>query len=1181
MLAGGATASKEKTPAKGKRFARRPFVGPEGPTHKAADGVVCAVMKGSTTSLRLSATDLSNHLACRHLTSLDLGVVRGMRKAPEWRAPDLVIIQELGLRHEAAYLDFLRNTGITVIDLRSIENETESLLETRNCMKAGVELIAQGTLQAGRWFGRPDVLRKVLKPSRLGEWSYEAYDCKLACETKATTILQLALYSALLAEIQGSGPEFMHVVPPGKNFEPESYRSAEYAAYYRYVRARLEKFCDDGQDDATYPEPCVHCEICRWFRECDGQRRDDDHLSLVAGITRLQRDQLERWDTRTMARLAAFPIPLREKPTHGSTEAYERVREQARVQVQGRAKEQPVHELLTVEKEKGLCKLPAPSRLDVFFDLESDAFAFDGGLQYLFGFVCKHPDGRFVYESKWSFTPAEERRAFEWAVDEIMRRWAEDSAMHVYHFGAHEPSTLKSLMGRYATREEEIDRMLRAGLFVDLHTICKQAVRASVEEYSLKALEIFHRFTRNVPLSDAGTARRQIEHWLELESEDVLPEKLKARVGGYNEDDCRSTAALRDWLEGERRKIEERGTSVPRPEAQDGAPSEELNERQKLVAAVVGQLCADVPDNLEERSDEQTARWMLAQLLDWHRRENKATWWEGFRLADLDDEELLDERAGLAGLRFVERLEVKRQIPTDRYAFEKQETEIRSGDDLYRERRKFGSVVAIDALNHTVDIKKTKKTAELHPSGVYAWERPVNTDKHANALLRIGEWVRDNGVDAAGPFRAARDLLLRKAPRLTTGAVRAKLGERALDAARRVAANLDQSVFAIQGPPGSGKTYSGARMICALAKQGKKIGITALSHKVIRKMLEEVVEAAGEEKIAGIRCMQRSDDEEPTPEIAIAQDNDEAIEALRSGRASVLGGTSWLWTEPDAFEALDVLFIDEAGQMALADVIAVSQAAKNLVLIGDPQQLERPLKGSHPPGAEKSAMEHLLGEHKTIPDEMGLLLPTTHRMHPKICAFTSELFYEGRLSAEDLTRPRVIEGHPWLSGAGLWFVPVAHQGNRNSSAEEVEAVAKIVESLRQPGVVWFRSTGNCSPLKLEQILVVAPYNAQVFDLLTRLPKGVPVGTVDKFQGQQAPVVIYSLTTSSPEDAPRGMEFLYSLNRLNVATSRGMSTVIVVGNPRLFEPDCRNPRQMQLANAFCRFAEMATTVELLP
>jgi superfamily I DNA and/or RNA helicase len=245
-------------------------------------------------------------------------------------------------------------------------------------------------------------------------------------------------------------------------------------------------------------------------------------------------------------------------------------------------------------------------------------------------------------------------------------------------------------------------------------------------------------------------------------------------------------------------------------------------------------------------------------------------------------------------------------------------------------------------------------------------------------------------------------------------------------------------------------------------------------------------------------------------------------------------------------------------------------------LVGDPQQLQRPVKGSHPNGVEQSALQYLLGQHLTIPADMGLLLPETWRMHPNICRFTSQLFYEDRLTARSHVESRVIAGHPWIVGAGLWFVPVVHQANQNSSAEEVEVVAGIVASLLEPSVTRFRGEGNRGRMELKDVLVVAPYNAQVSDLLARLPKNARVGTVDKFQGQEAPVVIYSLTTSSPEDAPRGMEFLYSLNRLNVATSRAESAVVVVGNPRLFEPECKTPRQMQLANALCRYREMATT-----
>jgi uncharacterized protein len=546
----------------------------------------------------------------------------------------------------------------------------------------------------------------------------------------------------------------------------------------------------------------------------------------------------------------------------------------------------------------------------------------------------------------------------------------------------------------------------------------------------------------------------------------------------------------------------------------------------------------------------------------------------------MEDEELLDERVGLTRMRFVERVDAGRQVPTDRYTFDPQRNNVRAGKDVYFGDERFGEVVAINQARGIVDIKKMKRTADVHPPTVYMWDAPLNTDAQAGALYRIGEWVASNEVDGHGRYRAGRDLLLRRAPRLVNGEnLKPLASEKPENTASRIVLALDDSAFAIQGPPGSGKTYTGARVICELVKRGKKIGVTALSHKVIRNLLEAVVEAGREKDIDRVRCMHRQPGGEESDGVAVAKkDNEEAWEALHSQKANVLGGVSWLWSPEPAFESVDVLFIDEAGQMALADVIAVSQAAKNVVLLGDPQQLERPLKGSHPDGAEKSALEHLLNGRKTISEDMGFLLPESWRLHPEVCKFTSEVFYEDKLSSHAIARSRVLAGHSWLDGAGLWFVPVQHEGNRNSCAEEVEAVARIVEGLLKPEVKWFYDAGNSRRLKEQDILIVAPYNAQVADLSARLPK-MRIGTVDKFQGQEAPVVIYSLTTSSPEEAPRGMEFLYSLNRLNVATSRAMSNVILVGNPRLFEPECRHPRQIQLANALCRYLEMATTVDV--
>jgi predicted RecB family nuclease len=1138
-------------------------------------------MKFLNGQIRLAATDVSNHLACRHLTQMELRVARGERQAPDWAAPDLKVIQELGERHEAAYLKYLEEEKkLRVVRLPKMGNEAEIVAGTLRLMEEGVEVIAQGALRDGEWFGRPDVLLRVEKPSKNWKWTYEVQDTKLARETKATTILQLSVYSELLEAVQGAAPELMRVITPAAGYEGECYRVTDYSAYYRFVKRELSRAATSVKAE-TYPEPVEHCNVCRWFAECDGRRHADDHLSLVAGIRTQQRGQLEEWGIETMAALAKMPIPLKKKPRIGAREGYERAREQARVQVEGRTEQKPVHEpILPAVEGTGFCRLPEPNRLDLFVDLEGDPFAGTQGQQYLFGLVGREAvDGQLFYEKRWTLTAEEEKTGFEWLMDEIVRRWAEEPGMHVYHYGANEPSAFKRLMGQYATREEEMDRMLRGGIFVDLHRVVKQGLRASVEEYSLKKMEAFYGFARKTSLDASRAAMRYIEHHLELGWKgETLEDQQREAMEGYNREDCESAAALRDWLEDERAKLIAKGERIGRPVPQDGAPSEELNERQQRVKELTDRLTKDVPVDRAERSAVEQATWLLAQLLDWHRREDKATWWEGFRLAELDEDELLEERSGLGGLQHVKTLQIERGIPTERYRFEKQETEVREDKELYYEGTKFGTVVAVDFAARTVDVKKTRKSAEMHPEGVYIWDAPLNVTQQADALFRVGEWVAANGIERQGEFQAARDLLLRRAPRLgNRETIQALPGELTEETACRIGSAMRETTFAIQGPPGAGKTFTGARMICDLVKRGKKIGVAALSHKVIRKLLQEVVKAASEKEIRDVRCMQRWNDGEPEPGITVAKKNEEVLVALKSRAANVVGGTSFLWSREEMTDAVDVLFIDEAGQMALADVISVAHAAKSLVLIGDPQQLERPLKGSHPEGAEKSALEHLLGERKTILPDAGLLLPETWRLHPNICRFTSELFYEGRLKSREALKGYVIQGHDWVKGAGLWYVPVEHEGNRNSSAEEVESIAKIVKGLLRPEVRFFRGTES-RRLKTEDILIVAPYNAQVSDLLGRLPE-MRVGTVDKFQGQEAPVVIYSLTTSSPEDAPRGMEFLYSLNRLNVATSRAMSAVIVVGSPKLFEPECRSPRQMQLANALCAYLEMAETVEL--
>ena len=367
-------------------------------------------------------------------------------------------------------------------------------------------------------------------------------------------------------------------------------------------------------------------------------------------------------------------------------------------------------------------------------------------------------------------------------------------------------------------------------------------------------------------------------------------------------------------------------------------------------------------------------------------------------------------------------------------------------------------------------------------------------------------------------------------------------------------------------------------MICELVRLGKKIGVTANSHKVIRNLLDAVAREA-EKSGASVNLAQKpgdgTDAADMPAHIALLT-SDTARDAITNGTANVVGGTSWLWSREDMASSVDVLFVDEAGQMALANVIAVSQAANSVVLLGDPQQLEQPRKGTHPDGVGISALEHVLAGHQTIPNDRGIFLSETWRLAPSITMFTSELFYEGRLASRPGLERQHLTGVDGLPSSGLAMIAVEHDGNRNWSDEEISVVANLVERLTQSGVTWTDRDGNAHAMRGEDILVVAPYNSHVTRLTERLAlTGARVGTVDKFQGQEAPVVIYSMATSRPEDAPRGMEFLYSRNRLNVATSRAKCLAVLVASRRLFEPECHTPRQIQLANGLCRFREMAT------
>ena len=1135
--------------------------------------------------LLVSAHDLVGFLGCEHLTALDQAVAEGRRERPAcFEDEQLELLQKRGREHERRCLERLKAEGRTLREIArpgpALASMESAETETIAAMREGVGVVYQGTLLGdGRWRGHPDFLVKVDRPSGLGKWSYEPADAKLARGVKATALLQLCVYADRLEALQGTTPEKIHVVT-GDGL-PRDHRLADYAAYYRTVKRRFEErvFGEDEPPD-TYPDPCDHCDICRWWQECAERRKKDDHLCRVAGISRLQTKRLVAGGVPTLTALASLPAgePLREL----APRTLHRLREQARLQQEQYRDGKVRYELIPpdpAEPGQGLAALPETSPGDLFLDFESDPWALEGGLEFLMGTVVE-ADGAPVYTPLWAHTREEEKRAFENLVDTIKDRRKAHPGMHVYHYGAYEASAIKRLMGRYATREDDVDNLLRGGVLVDLYAVVRQGVRVSQESYSLKKVEKLYMPKREGPQTRPGFALVEYEKWMESREQGLLD-----NLADYNRDDCVSTWKMRTWLEGLRTEAEAAfGIELARPQPEEGEPSETQEEQLEETRRRVEALTKDVPADVTVRTEEQRARWILAQLLDWHRREAKPEWWLYFSLMQAPVEELVRSTDAIGELTFEREVGRVNHSIVYRYRYDpEQEHKFHEGDKPLDPAtdKGAGTVCAVDTAAGSIDLARGVANRAPHPRAIIP-AKPIGTVVLREALRRVADAVLANGVDGPGPYGAARDLLLRLPPRLrdtAQGAPVAQPGEDSETAARRLALALNDGCLAIQGPPGSGKTYVGARMIVELVKKGKRVGICATAHKAITNLVDEVCRAAAEEEVP-VRIVQKCDDGEGStrPEVERTKRNED-VETGLGGMFQVAAGTQWLFAREEMTGSVDVLFVDEAGQMSLANVVAISGAAKSLVLLGDPNQLPQVTQGTHPDGAGVSALEHVLAGAQTLPPDRGLFLETTWRLHPDVCGFISEVFYEGRLRPEAQNNKQQIGGLPPLAGTGLRYEPIAHQRNAARSSEEARMVARAVEALL--GQPWTDAKGKTRPIRLADILVVAPYNAQVGEishlLRDRFGEGERVGTVDKFQGQEGAVVLYSMAASSPEDAPRGMDFLYSGHRFNVAISRASGLAVLVCSPDLLKVRCRTPEEMCLANALCRFVELSSNV----
>src|SRR2546428_9313668 len=783
-------------------------------------------------------------------------------------------------------------------------------------MHEGVDVIYQGTFFDGRWRCHPDFLLRIDRPSKLGAYSYEVADAKLARKAKAAAVLQCCVYAEQVAAVQGVEPDHIRLIL-GDGSE-EELRLKDSAAYHRSVKRQFEEPVF-APAMATYPDPVDHCRICRWIDVCEARRRQDDHLCLVAGMRRDQTRRLNLAGIKTVTELGASPV---DQPIHGINEmALARLRQQARLQVQQRQSDTlPFEVLPPLGEHLGFQALPAPTPDDLFFDMEGDPFVGDNGIEYLFGileFTSQEAlplegEGRVgVHHAFWGHDPDEEKRAFEQVVDFLIERLNRNPDLHVYHYAPYEPNALKWLASTYATREAEVDRLLRGRVLVDLYRVVRQSVRIGTESYSLKELESLYRGKRSTEIVDAAGSIVAYEDWLESRDQRLLDE-----IARYNEDDCISTEQLRDWLEARRLEAIAQYGEIPRPGPEEVEPSEILRDIDERTAALVDRLLEGVPEDDNDRSKEQQARYLLAHSLNWHRREGKSEWWEYYRKCSLTDEQLVEDREAIGAIEFRGQVRQENRSHVFRYWFDpNQEYKIAVGDQPHDPRQEAGAgqVVAIDPIAGWIELSRGVKSESPHPSSLIP-ASPFGTKEQREALMRLGQRVADHGFPGTGPYQAARDLLCLEPPRIDgviQGAPLVQAGERAKDVARLLAPGLNHTYLAIQGPPGSGKTTIGAELIIDLVKRGKRVGITANSHKVIGNLLDKTM---GEAKRRGqaVRAIPKADERDrcASQDVQCTNSSSTVEAALAADEVEVVAGTPWLFARASFPARLYYLVVD-------------------------------------------------------------------------------------------------------------------------------------------------------------------------------------------------------------------------------------------------------------------------------
>ena len=1132
---------------------------------------------------------------------------------PEAKALDELLF-DAGLKHEEVLVERLEADGKTVAKLDGQQRDSD-YAATEAAMSSGADYIWQASLSNDEMRGSADLLERIEQPSKLGSWSYIPIECKLSSHSKPIYLVQACAYCELLTPILGDRPEQFKLYLGGAQFKP--YRSSEFWSWYEQLRQRYRDF-RAGFDPNQEPEdaPGDHGLWEPFIKERLESKRD---LILVAGMRQGQRNKLRAAGITTIDALASCSD---DQFVEGLDSAlFARLRDQAQIQVasQSRSDDRPAHRVRPLEQQgKGLAMLPAPDAGDIWFDMEGYPDPVSGEkLEYLFGACYRDEQGALQFADWWAHHPQEEKQAFDAFVQWVQNRRERYPDLHIYHYASYEKTALGTLASRHQVHVPLIDQWLREELLVDLYPIVRNGVLVGAPSYSIKKVERLYGPPRAEEVENAADSVVQYAEWKKSADPKILND-----LRDYNEKDCQVTEGLHRFL-----------LELPEPQQLPyrsnkwGIGAKAEDDEQKAIAyekdlEVAARELRDElpnpltdPDKIGPRGYSWRLQKLISQLIDFHEREGKVEWWEFFNRLQMTPEERNDDSEVIAGARLQSVDPVKRSLGY-RYRFDAEQPLKLSAKEGRVPRFAvvplFSSGERLVPLPHllTADGKAWGANGQLDENAADQLTLTVTQD-----ALSKAEGISGSGLPQQAdlvPFpKAIYRLMLEHLVRLAQGWVferqplppallhlleRRSIPEleplnatirrepnRTAEALAGFLTQADGIGLSLQGPPGTGKTTVTGQLIAELVAKGQRVAVSSNTNEAINNLLLKAQSCLDDNHNSALVVKVASTSSENADVKALAGSRVQALQDKHlPENPAVLGGTIFTLVKERYDDApFDLLVIDEAGQVSLSNLLYLSRVARNILLVGDQQQLSQPNRAAHPDDSGLSCLDYAMANEPVVPKDRGVFLATSWRMPPSLTQVVSDLFYAGELQAADVNTANRVH---WAGQAqGLVFEPVEHSGNSTACEEEVERIADLVEQLHgQPYQRARRENGEMvvknAVLGQMQILITAPYNLQVNRLQKRIGHLARIGTVDKFQGQEAPVAIHSLTASDGDSAPRGLDFLLDPNRLNVAISRAQCLSIVVGSPQLATGISNSIQNVQRLSRLCSLMSAGQGVE---